>query len=339
MIFFATSQCKTTIRRVITLVTYDRGAGIIMMTNDFLFLEREDYSHYYHLCSDGELTPQFIHDDEDFRVAFNLVGVCAANADVRVLAFSVEDTHLHSLLYGTKACCAQFKTQYEESWVHHIGRIRGTREGADIELELIPVDSEEYLMNVGTYTIYQATKDGKQVMPFDYRWGTGSMYFRGMGHQPIWTTDIYGNYLPPVKVSEYSERARRRLLCSRLEIPGSWTMCGDILLPDNYIDVTHFERIYRTANCYRVFLGNNRNRDQMVQEKMAAFRGVSLEDAEARKHCKNIMKELYGFQDVRRLDGHQRMLLAQELRKRLKLSARQIASLALLPYKEVCKYV
>ena len=77
----------------------------------------------------------------------------------------------------------------------------------------------------------------------------------------------------------------------------------------------------------------------MVQEKMAAFRGISLEDTEARKHCKDIMKALHGFQDVRRLDGHQRMLLAQELRKRLKLSPRQIASLVLLPYKEVCKYV
>lgn len=310
-----------------------------MMTNDFLFLEREDYPHYYHLCSDGELTPQFILDAEDFRVAFNLVGVCASNSDVRVLAFSIEDTHIHSLLYGTKTGCVQFKTLFEESWVHHIGRIRGTREGADIELELIPIDTEEYLMNVGTYTLYQATKDGKQVMPYDYRWGTGSMYFRSAGYKPIWSTDINGNYLPPVRIDEYSERARRRLLCSRLEAPRSWKLCGDILLPDNYVDVARYEQIYRTANCFRVFLGNSRNRDQLVHEKMAAYRGIALEDAEARRYCKDFMKEMYGFHDVRRLDGHQRMLLAQELRKRLKISARQIASLALLPYKEVCKYI
>lgn len=194
-------------------------------------------------------------------------------------------------------------------------------------------------MNVGTYTIYQATKDGKQVMPYDYRWGTGSMYFRSTGHQPVWATDIYGNFLPPVRVDEYSERVRRRLLCSRLKVPESWTICGNILLPDNYVDVARFEQIYRTANCFRVFLGNTRNRDQLVQEKMAVYRGISLEDTEARRHCKVLMKEMNGFQDVRRLDGHQRILLAQELRKRLKLSAQQIASLVLLPYKEVCKYI
>jgi hypothetical protein len=310
-----------------------------MMTNDFLFLEREDYPHYYHLCSDGELTPQFIDNDDDFRVAFNLVGVCAANSDVRVLAFSIEDTHLHSLLYGTKAGCVAFKTLYEESWVHHIGRVRGTRKGADIELELIPIDSEDYLMNVGTYTIYQATKDGKQVMPYDYRWGTGSMYFREKGYQSLWRTDDSGETLDLLKIEDYSERARQRLLCSRLSVPNYWMICGDILLPDNYVDVARFEQIYRTANCFRVFLGNSRNRDQIVQEKMAAFRGVSLEDTEARKYCKEIMEEQFGFKDVRRLDGLRRILLAQELRKRLRLSARQIASLALLPYKEVCKYI
>lgn len=310
-----------------------------MMTNDFLFPGREDYPHYYHLCSDGELTPQFIDDDDDFRVAFNLVGVCAANSDVKVLAFSIEDTHLHSLLYGTKTGCVAFKNLYEESWVHHIGRIRGTRKNADIELELIPIDSEEYLMNVGTYTIYQATKDGKKVMPYDYRWGTGSMYFRRKGYQSIWCTDDSGVNPGFSKIEDYSERARRRLLCSRLSVPYFWRMCGDILLPDNYVDVARFEQIYRTANCFRVFLGNSRNRDQMVQEKMAAYRGVSLEDTEARKICKAMMTELFGFKDVRRLDGLGRVQLAQHLRKKYRLSARQIAALSLLPYKEVCKYI
>lgn len=281
-----------------------------MMTNDFLFLGWEDYPHYYHLCSDGELTPQFINSDDDFRVAFNLVGICAANSDVKVLAFSIEDTHLHSLLYGTKAGCIAFKTLYEESWVHHIGRIRGTRKGAEIELELIPIDSEEYLKNVGTYTIYQATKDGKKVMPYDYRWGTGSMYFRRKGYQSIWLVDDSGESLDLSKMEDYSERTRQRLLCSRLPVPDSWMMCGNILLPDNYVDVARFEQIYVSANCFRVFLGNSRNRDQMVQEKMAAYRGVSLEDTEGRIICKEMMVAMFGFKDVSRLDGLGRVQLA-----------------------------
>ena len=310
-----------------------------MMTNDFFFLDREEYPHYYHLCSDGELTPQFITCGDDFRVAFNLVGVCAANSPVRVLAFSLEDTHLHTLLYGTKDGCTEFKSMYEESWAHHIGGVRGTRKGADIELELMLVDSEEYLMNVGAYTIYQATKDGKQVMPYDYRWGTGSMYFRREGHTSIWLKDDSGRMLTPLSVAGLSERARMRLFCSRLQVPGSWIICDGVLLPDNYVDVARFEQIYRTANCFRVFMGNNRNRDQMVQQRIATARGITIEDAEARIKCQSLVRHMYGFKDIRRLDAIQRIRIAQQLRKQFRLSRRQIAALVRIPYKEVCKYV
>lgn len=310
-----------------------------MMNNYFDYLDREDYPHFYHLCSDGELTPEFITCDEDFRVAFNLVGVCAANADVVVLAYSIEDTHIHSLLYGTKAACVVFKTMYEESWVHHVGCIRGTRKGADIELELLLVDSEDYLLNVGAYTIYQATKDGKSVMPYDYRWGTGSMYFRGKGYTSLWLTDEDGNQCSALQLGDLSERGQKRLLCSRLSVPAAWRICNGILLPENYVDVSRFERIYQTANCFRVFLGNNRNRDQMIQKRIAASRGVSIDDAEARLKCQSLVQQLFGFKDVRRLDALQRVAVAQQLRRQFRLSCRQIAALVRIPYREVCKYV
>ena len=312
---------------------------IIMMIHYFDYLDREDYPHFYHLCSDGELTPEFITCEDDFRVAFNLVGVCAANSDVIVLSFSVEDTHLHSLLYGTKAGCVEFKTMYEESWAHHVGCIRGTREGSDIELELILIDTQDYLMNVGAYTIYQATKDGKQVMPYDYRWGTGSMYFRSSGHTSIWLTDDDGQRCRTMRVGDLSERTRRRLLCSRHPVPGSWLLCNGILLPENYIDVSRYECIYKTPNCFRVFQGNNRNRDQLVQQRIAGARGVAIDDAEARLKCQSLIQQLFGFKDVRRLDALQRITVAQQLRRQFRLSCRQIASLVRIPYKEVCKYV
>jgi len=310
-----------------------------MVTNYFDFFEREDYPHFYHLCSDGNLTPQFIVCEDDFRVAFNLVGVCAANSDVNVLSFSIEDTHLHALLLGTKAGCVEFKTQYEESWTHHVGRIRGTRRGADIELELLLIDSQDYLMNVGAYTIYQATKDGKRVMPYDYFWGTGSMYFRRKGHASIWITDDNGEPCQTVRVGDLSERTRSRILCSRLPVPDSWLLCNGILLPENYISVGRYEDIYNTPNCFRVFQGNNRNRDQLVQQRIALARGVTIEDAEARLKCQSLVQQIFGFKDVRRLDALQRIHVAQQLRKQYRLSYRQIAAVVRIPYKEVCKYV
>lgn len=296
-------------------------------------------SGYFHLCSNGELTPQFISCDEDYRVVFNLIGVSATHADVSVLSFSIEDTHLHALLFGSREGCFRFKSAFEDSWLHHVGRVRGTRHGAQIDLDIIPVDNHEYLMSVGTYTIIQPTKDGKQIMPYDYRWGTGSMYFRAAGHQSIWRLDASGNRISTVRAGDLSRHQLREFLCSRRCIPAHWRLCNGLLLPDNYVDVAHFERIYRTANCYRVFLASNRNRDQQILQRIAEFRGVFLDDGESRAICAETIQALFGIKDIRRLDGQQRLQVAQLLRRKYKLSIRQIASLVRLKYTEVCKYV
>ena len=328
---------QTTTRRVIMSVAYGRGGRtIIMMTQYSIGADR---SGYFHLCSDGALSPQFLICEDDFRVAFNLVGVCAANSGATILSFSLEDTHLHVLAYGTKESCVRFKTMYETSWAHHIGRSRGSRQGAVIDLEIIPVEEREHLLSAGTYIIVQPTKDGKQIMPYDYLWGTGSMYFRSQGHCSLWTVDSAGNRLDMVKAGDIPEKRLCDILASRRTIPGEWLICNRILLPDNYVDVAHFERIYQTANCFRVFLASSRSRDQEIQQRIASYRGVAMEDTEARKHCHEISKQLFGTTNVRLLDTIQRTQLAQELRSKWHLSARQIASLVLLKYSEVCKYI
>lgn len=309
---------------------------MIMMTQDYYGSSR---SGYFHLCSDGSLTHDFLICEEDFRAAFNLVGVCASNCDAHILAFSLEDTHLHILMYGQMVSCVDFKTMFEDSWAHHIARTRGNRQDACVEMDIIPVDNAEYLMCVGTYTVVQPTKDGKQIMPYDYRWGTGSMYFRSKEHHSLWMYGSNGDKLPIMRADNYSKKELQSILCSRRNIPAGWLLCNRLLLPDNYVDVAHFESIYRTANCFRVFLASNSNRDQIINERIAAFRGVSMEDDEARRYCHEISKELFGIADVRRLDARSRVQLGQQLRRRHHLSRRQIAALARLPYSEVCKYI
>ena len=294
---------------------------------------------FYHLCSDGALTPRLIESEDDFRSAFNLIGVCAANSRIRILSYSIEETHLHLLVCSTYPSCKLFKSMFEESWDHHVARKRGTLKGADIEIEIIPVDSRDYLMNVGTYTIIQPTKDGKGVLPYDYRWGTGSMYFRPEGHVPIWCRNEDGSIADTVAVESLSTRAVRRILCSRRQVPGGWRLCQGLLLPDNYVDTGLYEQIYQTANCFRVYMASNRSREQAVRERIAAFRGVSLDDAEAHQVFSDLMLRLYGFKDVRRLNAEQRIGVAQQLRKIHRLALRQIAALVRLPYQEVCKYV
>ena len=296
---------------------------------------------YFHMCANGADARNFIIREEDYYAAFNLIGVCAANTDVVVVSFSVEDSHPHVLLWGTRENCSRFKTRYETLYVHYAA---GTRPGgADIVLrcELYSIgDDEDYLRNVAVYTVIQATKDGKAVMPYDYRWGTGSMVFRKGFYTPVWLFDDQGIIRQPVPFSSLGTRARRMLLHTRsLSIPDHWLVCNGLILPSNYVDTARFESIYGTHNRFRVFLSSPRKREEMMLARMAEERGVSMEDLEARRVCGDTCKQMFGTRDPRRLNTRQRIQLAQSLRYQFRLSFRQLATLVRLPETEVRSFV
>lgn len=293
---------------------------------------------FYHLTGDGAVIKHFIDGDIDYRAAFNLIAVCAFHAGVVVVAFCLEDTHPHILLYGTYDACLKFKLLFESSYLHHVARTRSSSAGMNLDLDLIVISDNDHLMNAGTYTIVQPTKDGKNIMPYDYRWGTGSMYFRPKHHSSIWCLDEDGIYQKPVPAKEVGARQLRAICCSRMTIPGDWLICNGLILPDNYVDVALYESIYRTANCFRTFLSAGRKQQQEIQQQLAAYRGVAFEDAEAKELCGNCCQQLFGFRDIRRLNSQQRLNLAQQLWRQFRLSRRQLATLVRLPYMEICKY-
>lgn len=294
---------------------------------------------YYHLCADGDDAHNFIISEADFIVALNLVGVCAANCNVIVVCFSIEDSHPHFLLFGLYEDCLAFKEMYERAYCHYIVQSRGSADDVVFDMEIYPVPDEDYLMNVGTYIVAQPTKDGKNVMPFDYRWGSGCLYFRREPYVPVWMLDKTGEILPVRRIGDFLYSERRALLHSRKDVPGDWLVCNGILLPSNYVDVKRFESIYRTCNCYRTFLTAGRKKDEVVLGKIASLRGVSLEDIEVRRLSKEMCLEMFGFKDVRRLGGTQRAALARSLRTKYNISFRQLAYIVRLPESEVRKYV
>ena len=295
---------------------------------------------FFHLCGDGPESRNFITSLADYRAAFNLVGVCAANNEVVVASFSMEESHGHSLLWGTLEACTHFKIMYETQYKHYAAATRPKGQELVLDFELYPVDDELYLKNVAIYTIIQPTKDGKPIMFYDYRWGTGSMYFRDKNHIPVWYYDEEGIIHEPVPFGEFGEREKRLIVHSKtLMIPDTWQVCNGLILPSNYINVETFEGIYRTHNAFRVFTASSKAREEEMLRKMADYKGVTMDDLLARQLCGDICKEMFGTRDPRRLNTIQRVSLAQNLRRLYRPSFRQLASLVRLSEKELRMYV
>ncbi len=296
---------------------------------------------YYHICSPGNEGRNFIKSTNDLFAAFNLIGVCAAESmdDVFILSFSIEDTHPHILAYGTKRSCEQLARNYERRYLRHVVSTRGDSDGVSVELEAIPVTDIDYQMSVGAYTIIQPTKDGKRVMPYDYRFGTGSMYFRSPYHIPIWFVSDIGEVCQPQRIGNLSKKQRNKLLfCKNETVPDNWLVCNGFLLPSNYIHVDLFEAIYKTHNCFRAFCSMSNKQIQELLARIAEYRGITLEDFEARNLCDRYCREMFGTADVRKLNSRQRLTLAQTLRRQHRISFRQLSTIVRLPVIEIKSY-
>ena len=296
---------------------------------------------YFHLCANGAEIRFFIICLADYAAAFNLIGVCAANTGAKVVSFSIEDTHPHILLVGSYEDCVAFKNLFERLYIRYAASTRGPGDRLVFHSELYPIgDDVAYLRNVAVYTIIQATKDGKPVMPYDYPWGTGSLYFRSRCHTPVWYFDEDGEIRKPVSFGSLGAREQRSILHTRsLSIPEEWLVCNGLILPENYIDKSLFEEIYQTCNRFRVYLSSPKKREEEMLSQMSEYRGIALEDQEARRICGDICRQTYGFRDPRRLTGPQRLSLAREMRRSFHLTFRQLASLVRLPEGEIRMYV
>ena len=293
----------------------------------------KDIKHY-HLCSDGEVASDLILDDGDMYAAFNRFGICqAAVPDATVISFTVEDTHVHALLKGSQPDCVEFREKYERSTRQHIINTRGSMSGVVLAFQLLQITDEDYLKNVAAYTVIQATKDGKKVMPYDYKWGTGALYFRSGEAVLPWHV---GNEKPR-RISELTVRERRSLLKSRQEVPGDWLVCNGFLLPENYIDIEAFQQIYQTHNAFRVFQSSSKSKTQEFQARMELAKGVMLEYSEARSICSDMSKSMFGTRNIHSLHSYQKIKLAQALWRQNGMSPKQISAIVYLPEDTILK--
>lgn len=72
---------------------------------------------------------------------------------------------------------------------------------------------------------------------------------------------------------------------------------------------------------------------------MAEESGIQMEDLEARQICADESKALYGLRNTRLLDSRCRLSLAQVLRRKYRLTYRQISKLVYLPEIELRRSV
>ncbi len=242
--------------------------------------------NYFHLYSYGAKTPDLFTSLSDFTYAVNLLAVLSFQHGISIIAYSIQDTHLHIIAFGEIEACLLFRRE--------IQRLLRRKHGFSFELEMETVGNDAYLKRVCSYVICQATKDGKRYMPYDYPWSSASLYFRTGIKDSLWRYDN-GKHKEVVKMSGIGTRKQREMFHTRNRLPEEWEVCEGMIMPSSFVNIGQFESIYRTHNAFRTFCGSGKNSDSIILDSMAEYHGVNLEENEARlltaEKCKDLQKQ------------------------------------------------
>lgn len=295
--------------------------------------------NFYHLFANGDDAKNFITSEDEFRAAMNRVAVCSYLCHVTVVVATIEDSHPHFLLKGEMENINQFARKYTDLTTRYIARHRGSVDGVALNLEICQIVDDSYLKNAAAYIIVQPTKDGKSILPHDYLYGTGALYFRKKGSILPWDHDYNGHLHEKVELGTLPVRERWRICNTKEPMPPDWIIADGFIHPACYVDVKCLEDIYKTHNCYRAFTASSKSQDEIIRSTMASIRGINLDDIEARRICSEQCMRLFDRHSTKTLTVTQRLNLAQELRRMYRMSFRQLSTLVKIQESELRKYV
>ena len=313
-------------KKLLTQIVSDLGLDL-----PFVKGRRITIKNCWHFSTDGNAVDSMFYDDDDFIAGMNRVFIVVRGYNVVILAFSLMDTHLHFVLYGTFEECNRFMHEYVRRTSWYISVTHGESHKLDgVPINYQPVDTDTYLKTVICYTVKNAPVGGIMFNALDYPWSSGPLYFKkqGLWSSPRWMEDT-------VPLSRLSALQHRQVLRTRDmdQIDENVRMVGRLVFPGEYVAYEIVERIFKTCKSFNYFLGMTREED--VDARGGTISHLTIPMQEMRQHKSELCREMFGKAHVKGLSTQQRLRLARALRRQYNSSIKQIARLCGLVYDEV----
>lgn len=133
----------------------------------------------YHVCTDGMSRNILFKDDKDFIKGMNAVAVCRLTFGVRILCFCLMSNHVHFIIKGTYDECVGFIRLYKK-------RMNGLLEGANTDVSVKQIDTEDYLKNGNCIRVAQSCSRKVADSPGRIQMELGKLLFCRWEH--VWPT-------------------------------------------------------------------------------------------------------------------------------------------------------
>ena len=282
---------------------------------------------YFHISSHGLETNDIFKTPADFISGMNDIAICVLGFDVRVLCFCLMSNHFHFVLYGTQKDCERFAEEYKRRCAIRMRYSSGDVHAMKaVEVQLFPIDSNEYLENVIAYVLRNPLAAGICMMPYHYRWSSMMEYFSG------------GRQCQGKCVNEMSERMRFRILKSRTSVPDHYIVDEfGMILPSCYVDVAAVEKIFRHPA--RLLVSIARKVEADVEIAFGISDTVCMSYNDIKSQLPDLIRREFGKESINQLSMDQRIKLCLYLKRNFRAGIKQISRLTHLDPNLVSKVI
>lgn len=283
---------------------------------------------FYHVCSEGLERRMIFRNREEFVFGMNQVAILCQKHMVTVLCFCLMGNHFHFILSGPYQECLRFGSEYKRMCAMLMRQNQGIEQAMkEVEVQIKRIADRSYLEYAIAYVLRNPMVAGFRLMPHQYPWGSGDMYFRN-------------DYVPVGRrIDSFSKKELRDLkLYSRNPVPGYYmTDSSGMISPLCYIDYKTVEDLFGHPARLAGLLSAKK------EAEFEVFLGIADKYNPDMEELKDSVRELirieFGVKAVSQLSLEQKMKLCGLMRRNFNASRKQIALITRLNQETISRLV
>lgn len=261
-------------------------------------MENEFVNNYWHVYSDGKRADIPFCSDSDKIYAMNSVAIVAFITGVQVLCVTINDTHLHVVVYGENG--EKYMEELRRRLIVYLKRTeRGDQLGEGMFMSCDSIPTRREVLSKIIYT-FRNCLDFYRKLPWEYRFGVGNVYFT--------ESVIAGKPL-----GEFSYRQQKAMLHTNEKLPENWRVDEyGMLIPRFFVDAQHVENLFITPRAFLAFLYVRKEDEQMMKQQLHVRYLEDRNMEELRKQGNKLSNNYFG-KSLPKVDVNSRLKVAAKL--------------------------
>ena len=279
-----------------------------------------EFGPFYHLSTKPLENGVIFQDDDERKVAINLIALLAKETHVEILAFAIMSNHLHFIIKGELVDGLEFFRRLKKRLSNFFARRgrSGVMDLVDVDPGTPAISSLTQFRNEIAYVIRNPYVARADVNLFAYPWCSGYLYFN-----PLLEC------LCSQSANELSYKERRDITrASAPVLDPQFRVRDGMIAPESFVNYKLVERLFPSARKFLWWVLRNVEAQHEVASRLGEK--VFLNDDELFVTAQQLARSQFGCDGVKELSIPQRKEIAVALKNKWNASNGQVARMAQL---------